>query len=64
MDRQNLHAGGFRGARREHLAVAVDQAGHPVGASATGIATFSPSMVVADRRLDMSTITRWRSGWR
>ena len=33
----------------------------PVGASATGIDTFSPIMVEASERLLMSTSTRWRS---
>ena len=33
----------------------------PVGAMATGMATRSPSMVVAVLRLSMFTATRWRN---
>jgi len=33
----------------------------PVGASATGIFTFSPIIVVSSERPLMSTSTRWRS---
>ena len=33
----------------------------PVGASATGIDTFSPTMVDSSERSLMSTSTRWRS---
>ena len=33
----------------------------PVGASATGIDTFCPTIVAASERFVMSTATRWRS---
>ena len=33
----------------------------PVGASATGIATFWPIIVLSSERSDMSTSTRWRN---
>ena len=47
-------------------AVTISPSGHcmptmPVGASATGMLTFRPAIVVSSERCERSTATRWRS---